>query len=104
MNVCWSAKAAGGDLADHFRYGFVTGHRPGNLTERQILITYTAGPTRSRLCISERSGSRLVSIPVQVPNIKNFATVLDLSQFAAVHQFLRQRHVHAGTRQQGTYG
>ncbi len=31
-----SAQAAEGDLADYFRYGFVTGHRPGNLAERQL--------------------------------------------------------------------
>jgi hypothetical protein len=34
--VSCSAEAAAGNLADHFRYGFVTGHRPGNLTERQL--------------------------------------------------------------------
>lgn len=33
---CSSAEAAGGNLTDLFRYGFVTGHRPGNLTERQL--------------------------------------------------------------------
>jgi hypothetical protein len=32
-----SAKAADGDFADYFRYGFVTGHRPENLTERQLV-------------------------------------------------------------------
>jgi hypothetical protein len=31
-----SSIAAAGNLADHFRYGFVTGHRPGNLTERLL--------------------------------------------------------------------
>jgi hypothetical protein len=33
---CSSAKAADGDFADYFRYGFVTGHQSGNLTERQF--------------------------------------------------------------------
>jgi len=41
--VSCSAKGAAGDLVDYFRYGFVTGHRPGNLTQRQ-LISYAAGP------------------------------------------------------------
>lgn len=31
-----SAEAAGGDLADYFSYGFVTGHRLGDFTERQL--------------------------------------------------------------------
>ena len=33
---CLAAKAAAGDLAVYFRYDFVTGHRPGNLTEWQL--------------------------------------------------------------------
>lgn len=31
-----SAIAADGDLAEHYRYGSVTGHRPGNLAERRL--------------------------------------------------------------------
>ena len=45
--VASSAEAADGDLADYFRYGFVTGHRPGNLTERQ-LSDFLCGRTRPR--------------------------------------------------------
>lgn len=100
----YSAEAAGGDLADHFRYGFVTRHRPGTLSERQISDFPCGRPHPKRPMRFRKKRDHQVSIPAQVPNIENFATVVDLAQFAAVHQFLRQRHVHASARQQGTHG
>jgi len=43
-DACLSAKAAAGDLADYFRYGIVTGHRPGIPTEWQ-LSDFLSDPT-----------------------------------------------------------
>lgn len=52
LRVASSAEAAARNLADHFRYGFVTGHRLENLTERQLsdfLCGRTSGlPGRSQ--------------------------------------------------------
>lgn len=39
----FSARAADGDLADHFRYGFVTGHRPVYPANGSFLIFSAAG-------------------------------------------------------------
>ncbi|MBU2572356.1 MAG: hypothetical protein KJ725_20445 [Gammaproteobacteria bacterium] len=41
---CLSAEAAAGGLADHFRYGFVTGHRPENSPNGSLLISSAAAP------------------------------------------------------------
>jgi len=39
-----SAEAAAGDLAERFRYGFVTGHRPENSPNGSFLIAPAAAP------------------------------------------------------------
>ena len=50
-----SAEAAAGDLAEYFHYGFVTGHRPENITEPQ-LSDFLCGITRPVLdCQAGRS-------------------------------------------------